>query len=66
MGKHRHSKDKLYITPTEYKRDWGGKKDPSLKPIPRLSFNYCPLGFQPCGQPVCTPQGIIYDLMYKI
>jgi len=26
MSKKRHSKDKLYLTPSEYKEDWGGFK----------------------------------------
>ena len=26
MGKKQHSKDQLYITTTEWGRDWGGKK----------------------------------------
>ena len=27
MGKKQHSKDQLYITQTEWKKDWGGKKE---------------------------------------
>ena len=27
MGKKQHSKDKLYITPLEYRNEFGGKKE---------------------------------------
>jgi len=64
MGKKRHSKDKLYITATEHKYEWGGKRDPSLRPVPRLPFNYCPLSLQPCENTVCSPDGVVYDFMY--
>ena len=63
MGKHRHSKDKLYITATEHKEDWGGKRDPSLRPMPKIPFNYCPLDFQQCNNPVTTPDGIIFEFL---
>ena len=63
MGKKRHSKDRLFITVSEYKRDWGGKKDASLAPIPKLPFYCCALSLQPFQDPVCTPDGIIFDLV---
>ena len=63
MGKHRHSKDRLFITASEHKTEWGGKKDPSQCPIPKLAFNYCPLSLQPFKDPVCTPNGICFDIV---
>lgn len=63
MGKHRHSKDRLFITMTEHKNEWGGKKDPTQAPIPRLSFNYCPLSLQPFSDPVCSPDGTVFDIV---
>ena len=63
MGKNRHSKDRLFITQTEHKTDWGGKKDPTFAPIPKLSFNYCPLSLQPFRDPVCAPDGTIFDIV---
>ena len=63
MGKKRHSKDRLFITMTEHKLDWGGKKDPSLRPIAKLPFHCCSLSLQPFRDPVCTPEGTIFDLL---
>ncbi len=63
MGKHRHSKDRLFITQTEHKQEWGGKKDPTFNPIPRLSFGFCPLSLQPWRDPVCAPDGTTFDIM---
>lgn len=63
MGKHRHTKDRLFITQTEHQTEWGGKKDPSLYPVPKLAFNFCPLSFQPFKNPVCSPDGTIFDIV---
>ena len=63
MGKHRHSKDRLFVTQTEHKEEWGGKKDPSTCPLPKLSFNFCPLSLQPIKDPVCTPDGTMFDIV---
>lgn len=35
-GKHRHSKDKLYIVASEFARDWGGYKGNSEKVAKRV------------------------------
>lgn len=63
MGKHRHSKDRLFVTQTEHKEEWGGKKDPATSPLPKLSFNYCPLSLQPIKDPVCAPDGTMFDIV---
>lgn len=44
MGKHKHSKDRQFITQSEYKNDWGGKKDPSKVPMATLPYYCCALG----------------------
>ncbi len=33
MRKHRHAKDKLYVTFWEQKHEWEGKKDPEKIPL---------------------------------
>ncbi|KRX00867.1 Cyclophilin-like peptidyl-prolyl cis-trans isomerase domain [Pseudocohnilembus persalinus] len=63
MVKHRHQKDKQYISQSEYKSDWGGKQDPSKAPIVILPFYCCALGLQPFDNPVCTEDGVVYDLL---
>ncbi|KAL1919505.1 uncharacterized protein VTP21DRAFT_2198 [Calcarisporiella thermophila] len=69
MGK---GTDKLYITHSE----WDGTADPEgasmggiskkrkLQDFKRLPFNFCALSLQPFEDPVCTPEGIIFDLKY--
>jgi peptidyl-prolyl cis-trans isomerase-like protein 2 len=64
MGKHRHSKDKMHITYTELKEDWGGKKDVKRIPFAKLPFYCCALSLSPFQTPVCTPDGHVYDLVY--
>jgi len=57
-------KDKLYITPTEYANAFGGKKDKvESKPYLTLQFFCCNLSLQPWIDPVCTPEGAIFDLV---
>lgn len=63
MGKNRHSKDRLFITQTEHKHDWGGKKDPTQHPIPKLTFGFCPLSLQPFKEAVCTLDGTVFDIL---
>lgn len=63
MGKHRHSKDRLFITQSEHKHEWGGKKDPTMNPISRLSFGFDPISLQPWKDPVCSPEGIMFDIV---
>ena len=38
MGKHKHSKDRMFITASEMKNEWCGKKDPQHVPIAKLPF----------------------------
>ncbi|XP_060066178.1 RING-type E3 ubiquitin-protein ligase PPIL2-like [Ylistrum balloti] len=67
MGKKQHQKDKLYLTTTEWKTTYGGYKgDKSLgekSRFRRLPFSCCSLSMQPFENPLCTKEGIIFDLM---
>lgn len=63
MGKNRHSKDKLYITATEWATEYGGKKtarEGASRPLP---FDHCALSLTPFVTPVLlgTKSGVIFD-----
>lgn len=65
MGKKQHSKDRMYLTATEWQRDFGGHKGGSSGAggdYPRLELDCCSLSFQPFTHPVCTAQGQIFEL----
>jgi len=64
MGKKRHSKDRLFITSTEHKYEWGGKKDATKAPVAKLPFYCCSLSLMPFEDPVCTKDGTIFDIVY--
>ena len=69
MGKHKHSKDRMFITYSELKSDWGGKKDPQHIPIAKLPFFCCALSLMPFQNPVCSPDGVVFDvitILFKI
>ena len=61
MGKNRHSKDRLFITATEWKTEHGGKKDSIKHGYQTLPFDHCALSLVPFESPVCTPEGVIFD-----
>ncbi|EEA06320.1 uncharacterized protein CMU_008110 [Cryptosporidium muris RN66] len=60
MGKKQHSKDKLYILPSEYCLDWGGYKF-NNKPVEYTKFDECALTLMPIKDAVCTKEGIVYE-----
>jgi peptidyl-prolyl cis-trans isomerase-like protein 2 len=62
MGKSKSKNMKDYIRASEWKAEFGGKKD--LKEIPNyyLPLNCCCLSLQPFTNPVCSPDGHIFDL----
>lgn len=67
MGKKQHSKDRMFITSTEWATEWGGAKSKELRtPFKRLPFNCCALTFTPFDDPVCTPEGHVFDVMHII
>lgn len=64
MGKKQHQKDKLYITNKEWQSEWGGKKAAKNKiKFRRLPFNYCSISLQPFEHPLCTKEGVVFDLL---
>ncbi|KAI8534819.1 hypothetical protein RHMOL_Rhmol10G0126200 [Rhododendron molle] len=64
MGKKQHSKDRMFITKTEWATEWGGAKSKELgTPFKRLPFYCCALTFTPFEVPVCTVDGSVFELM---
>lgn len=71
MGKKQHQKDKLYLTTTEWKETYGGHKDDSSTRMQRaifkrLPFTHCALSLLPFEDPVCSADGIIFDLTHIV
>ncbi|EDV22192.1 uncharacterized protein TRIADDRAFT_29227 [Trichoplax adhaerens] len=62
MGKKQHQKDKMYITSNEWTTFYGGKRKENAE-FRRLPFDCCSLSLQPFEYPVCTSEGIIFDLL---
>ncbi|XP_013411955.2 peptidyl-prolyl cis-trans isomerase-like 2 [Lingula anatina] len=66
MGKKQHQKDKLYLTCTEWTHLYGGHKggkEGEKAKFRRLPFHCCSLSLQPFEHPLCTKEGVIFDLM---
>ncbi|EOX91689.1 Plant U-box 49 isoform 2 [Theobroma cacao] len=64
MGKKQHSKDRMFITKTEWATEWGGAKSKENgTPFKRLPFYCCALTFTPFEAPVCTKDGNIFEIM---
>lgn len=65
MGKNKHSKDRMFITATEWAVKYGGKKHGSRggqsRPLP---FDHCALSLAPFHTPVLLPNdtGVVFDL----
>lgn len=68
MGKKQHQQDKLYLTSTEWKNFFGGKKTDNLTSnadaleFRRVPFSCCTLTYQPFKHPYCTLEGHVFDL----
>ena len=67
MGKKQHQSDKLYLTASEWKNSFGGKKtthecQKDQADFRRLPFNCCSLSFQPAKHPYSTLTGNVFDL----
>ncbi|CAL8345816.1 unnamed protein product [Lota lota] len=64
MGKRQHQKDKMYITSSEYTNFYGGKRaEIPQANFRRLPFDHCSLSLQPFEYPVCTEEGVVFDLL---
>eukprot|EP00916_Digyalum_oweni_P014588 GHVL01023935.1.p1 GENE.GHVL01023935.1~~GHVL01023935.1.p1 ORF type:complete len:549 (+),score=111.49 GHVL01023935.1:19-1665(+) len=61
-GKRQHQKDKLYITNKEFKEEWGGHKKREQILFKALPFYCCGLSLLPFEDPVCTKEGIVFDI----
>jgi peptidyl-prolyl cis-trans isomerase-like protein 2 len=62
MGKKQHQKDRLYLTAKEHKEEWGGYKEKQRASFAKLPFSCCAITFTPYADPVCTDDGLIYDI----
>ena len=63
MGKKQHSKDRLFITRTEWNNEWGGYKEKKTHKT-HLPFYCCALSLQPFEHPYCTKDGYVFDLTF--
>ena len=65
MGKKQHQQDKMYLTTTEWKNLYGGKKAAknNSSEFKRLPFYCCSLSMQPFTMPVCTTSGNIFEFV---
>ncbi|KOO24722.1 ubiquitin-protein pub49 [Chrysochromulina tobinii] len=66
MGKNQHSKDKLYLTRTEHasgEHRGAGKQSMARLPYKTLPFDCCAISFRPFETPLCTDDGIIFELL---
>lgn len=63
MGKKQHSKDRMYITATEWKYEFGGHKEKKSTKYAALEFDRCALSFQPFLTPVSTKEGFVFDIL---
>ena len=61
MGKKQHSKDRLFITRTEWNTEWGGFKEKKIHKT-HLPFYCCALTLQPFTHPYGTNDGYVFDL----
>ena len=71
MGKKQHQSDKLYLTASEWKHLYGGKKDAEgdskdLADYRRLPLDHCALSLQPFENPYCDEDGNIFDLAHIV
>ncbi|OQR78640.1 peptidyl-prolyl cis-trans isomerase 2 isoform X2, partial [Tropilaelaps mercedesae] len=67
MGKKQHQKDKMYLTTTEWSTLYGGKRavtaESRSSEFRRLPFDHCALSLQPFENPMCTSEGVVYDVV---
>ena len=66
MGKKQHQKDKMYLTASEWKTDFGGHKEDVKVRAARLPFDHCALGLTPFTHPVMAPDGTVFDLLFAL
>ncbi|CAM9290422.1 unnamed protein product, partial [Phaeothamnion confervicola] len=59
----KHNKDRQYITATEWKTEYGGKKAASKTFSKPLPFDCCAMSLRPFETPVCTRDGVVFDIL---
>lgn len=62
MGKSKSS-NQLFITSSEWKKDFGGFKRAQGATFAKLPFSSCSLSFLPWVHPTATAAGVVYDLL---
>mmetsp|Transcript_24272 Transcript_24272/g.47537 ORF Transcript_24272/g.47537 Transcript_24272/m.47537 type:complete len:525 (-) Transcript_24272:247-1821(-) len=63
MGKRQHQGDRLFIRPSEWAAEFGGKKKAAgRRAFKRLPFDCCALSLRPFENPVATNEGVVFDL----
>eukprot|EP01038_Epipyxis_sp_PR26KG_P006570 gene6570-9030_t len=63
-GKNRHSKDRLFITATEWSVEYGGKKTIRNSGVRALPFDHCALSLSPYIDPVLLSRnGVVFDYL---
>ncbi|OQR88285.1 peptidylprolyl isomerase [Achlya hypogyna] len=62
MGKNQHSKDRMFITASEHKYLYGGKKEEIRRAYRRLPFDCCSITLKPFENPVCSREGHLFDI----
>lgn len=65
MGKNRHSKDRLFLTATEW-RGIGGKPTAAGPASQALPFDHCALSLTRFETPCCSPEGVVFDLVHIV
>ena len=66
MGKNQHSKDRLFLTRTEHasgEHRGSGKRSTERLPYKTLPFDCCAISFRPFETPLCTDDGIVFELL---
>ena len=63
MGRNQHSKDRMFITATEWKTEYGGHKQRTEASEKTLPFDCCALSLQPYETPMCTRDGVVFDIL---
>ena len=67
MGKNRHSKDRLFLTATEWKDLGGQSREPSGgAALQALPFDHCALSLTRYETPCCTLEGVLFDLLHLL
>lgn len=63
MGRKSKSKDRGYLTATEWREEGGGFKQASVTDFRRLPYHCCAISFLPFEDAACTHDGTTYDIV---